>query len=346
MANNQINWEEIGKIFKIIGYIILVIIAFTFWYLSIPIVFIWYLYKKDKKLSAKTKLIFSISVTIIFFILGGLNMYSNRAPSLTLEEPQDGISVQSEKIQVKGKVSPSGSKVTINGLDAEVDWRGNFSYDARLKSENNILNIQAINNEKNVTEIRKIARIFTEEELVEIEKQKVLAEREEIEKAKEVLNREISSLNKSFDNSIYRGSSELLLLELALFNAWAQTVNQYKNHSSAEVKDLVKELERKVSQLQTREFPLMRKEYASLLNSKLWSENIEVKIVGSNNKTIEFVGAIFANNKNVATIHTANGESLKNLRFSKANYRWFKYDDEYNYYSIEGLSDGVVSVVN
>lgn len=117
--------------------------------------------------------------------MGSLNLYSNREPVLVVSEPESGVSIQSERISVKGTVIPIKSAVTINEIPVEVDSRGNFSYNIRLKNENNDLKVEAKNGGKVVSEILNVKRIYTEEELAEIERIKEEEERKKAEQEAE-----------------------------------------------------------------------------------------------------------------------------------------------------------------
>lgn len=330
------------KVFKVIGIVAIVLLGIAFWYIAIPALAIWYLYKKDKRFSPKTKLIFSIIVSIIFLSLGGMSLYSNRAPSLVVTSPDNGTSVQAERILVKGSVSPNKSTISMNGIPIEVDNEGHFSYDIRLKNENNSLTIEAVNNGKKDTKTLSIKRIFTQEELTAIEKQKEEIRLAEINKIKERIQREIDSLNKPFDSTSYRKDNLSLQLEVALFSAYAKLINQYKDNNDSGIKSLLNQFEKKVSQLQVSEFPKIRKAFASILADTMWENNITVVAGGTGNKTITFTGGIYANNKNISDSHSIIEENLKTLRFTRANYKWYKYDEEYSYFDIKSPSDDKV----
>lgn len=333
---------EMKKFFKVVGIVTLVIIGITVWYISIPVLTIWYLYKKDKRFSPKTKLIFSIIVSIIFLSLGSVSLYSKRTPSLVVASPDNGIFIQEERILVKGSVSPKKSTISINGIPVEVDGRGQFSYDFRLKNENNSLTIEAVNNGKKDTKTLSVKRTFTQEELATIKKQKEEIRLAEINKIKERIQREIDSLNKPFDSTSYRKDNLSLQLEVALFSAYAKLINQYKDNNDSRIKSLLNQFEKKVSQLQVSEFPKIRKAFASILADTMWENNITVVAGGTGNKTITFTGGIYANNKNISDSHSIIEENLKTLRFTRANYKWYKYDEEYSYFDIKSPSDDKV----
>jgi hypothetical protein len=126
------------------------------------------------------------------------------------------------------------------------------------------------------------------------------------EKAKDIpnqiaqLKREIASIEEGVNFSTYRNTVEATQMELVLFAAWAKTINEALSSENAEVKTLGKELEKKVKNMQIKEFPVLRKAYAKAIYHKLWEQNIETQVLGNKNKTIQFTGGYFANNGNKA----------------------------------------------
>ncbi|HEY0010690.1 MAG TPA: hypothetical protein VGB97_02105 [Candidatus Paceibacterota bacterium] len=327
--------QTFKKVAKYAGIGIAILLGIKFWYIAVPALAVWYLYKRDTRLSSKTRMRLSVGITAVFFMLGGITLYSNRAPSLVIAEPADAAAVQSERITVAGEVSPKDSTVTVNGIPVEVDDHGHFSYDIRLKNENNPLTIEAAHGSKKSSQTLTVARIFTEEE-------KEAVRVAEVEAAKENIRREIASLNKPFDGSNFRGSVVAMQLEIALFGAYAKTVADYKQHPDPEVKALANQMEAKVGQLQVSEFPKLRKAYADLIAKEMWENDMEVSVAGSANKTIVFTAAMFASNKNIAEAHGTLQETLGLFRFTRANYKWYTYDSEYSFYKIDSPADSKV----
>lgn len=158
------------------------------------------------------------------------------------------------------------------------------------------------------------------------------------------LKREITSIEKGVNFSTYRSTVEATQMELVLFAAWAKTINEALSSENAEVKTLGKELEKKVKNIQIKEFPILRKAYAKAIYHKLWEQNIETQILGNKNKTIQFTGGYFANNSNKAQTQETLQEALKMFRFTKVNYKWYKYDDEYTYYEINSPNDSELMI--
>lgn len=153
------------------------------------------------------------------------------------------------------------------------------------------------------------------------------------------LKREIASIEKGVSFATYRGTVEATQMELVLFGAWAKTINEALLSENVEVKTLGKELEKKVKNIQKKEFPILRKAYAKAIYQKLWEQNIETQVLGNKNKTLQFTGGYFANNGNKAQTQETLQEALKMYRFDRVNYKWYKYDDEYTYYDMNSPID-------
>lgn len=164
-------------------------------------------------------------------------------------------------------------------------------------------------------------------------------ELKETEDFKAQLNGEIESL-KTFDGSQYRDEISSIQIEIALFVTWANMIEKAAAHSDKQINKLGKTLETKIIALQKAEFPRLRKAYGEILKDKLWTENIEVATKGNGHTTLEFVGALFASNKNKQDTQQMLSEMLHLLRFKRTNYKWYKYDEEYTYYSMTTKRDG------
>lgn len=337
------------KTLKITKIIILLIIGLWLWYLALPAVAIWYVWKKSK-FNKKKKYVFIGIILIASIVMwAGLIKESeknNLAPKLTVIEPQNNQSVQTDKITIRGNVVPARSKIKLGDLLIEKDYSGNFSYEAKLTDEKNVITVIAENGNKKDQVTFNINRIFTEAELeqkknddAKKKEQEEISKNEIVQKKVESIKKEINLIDK-FDNTKYRGTPENLALEVGLFKAWAVVIRDAKNSENQEVKNVGQQLENKVKQLQVKEFPLMRKEYSDLIGKTLWEHDIDVNVSGQSYSTIEFIGGMFAANKNIKETHATLMEMLETLRFDRANYKWYEYDSNYTYYKIDSHSDG------
>lgn len=155
------DWKKVLKGFAVL---ILIILSFQFWYLTIPGFLIWLLWKKTS-FSKRTNTVATGVLVILFAILGGSAAYAGRAPTLTITDPQNNYTIQAQTITVKGKVSPATSTLLVNGARVHADGDGNFNYQAQLPNEgSNQVTLQATNGDKQVTSSVTINRTFTDEE--------------------------------------------------------------------------------------------------------------------------------------------------------------------------------------
>ena len=167
-------WLVMGTIILIASIPSFLIIS-KFWYILIPAIAIWYLWKKSK-FSKRVKIAVSLVLLVVFSLLEGMIVYNGRTPTIIVTEPQNDLSVQAQSVMLKGKIIPSKSKVVINEKNTEVDKDGLFSYEMKLPDEQNVANIKATNGKNIATTSISIKRIFTAEEKAELDRQKAEVE--------------------------------------------------------------------------------------------------------------------------------------------------------------------------
>jgi len=182
-----------------------------------------------------------------------------------------------------------------------------------------------------------------EEKRIAKEKKAGDAKKEEIVRQKEQLEREIKSIEKGIKfadgNSI-----EEIQMDIVVFGTWAKLITESKESENAEIINLGKKLKSKVSRIQIKEFPNLRKQYAKIVAEKMWENDIEVSANGTGKKYINFSGGVFAANKNKKKFQIQVQEILKMFRFKQARYRWYKEESEYTYYTIyEGKDSELVT---
>ena len=184
-----------------------------------------------------------------------------------------------------------------------------------------------------------------------IEKER-LAQEAELEKAvqeeklkqKQQLEREIEAINEGVDFTTYRGTVDALQLEIILFGTWAKIIKDGEASNDLEIQKLAKLLKPKVVKLQEQEFPKLRKEYAQVIAKIMWEHDIDVIASGSEYNYLNFIGGIFAANKNIKDFQEQLKDVPAMFRFSQTRYRWYKGEDEYTYYSTyEGTDTDLVS---
>lgn len=200
-------------------------------------------------------------------------------------------------------------------------------------------NLQAKVEQEELEKQRQLEEQKKKEEAAQ--KQRELQEQERVKTAIDRLNKEIESIN-NFNWDTYKESIDNLTMEVILFWAYAIIIDEYINDKNDEIKKIAKQLETKVSQLQSKEFPKMRKAYVDLVDRKMWEHNIDVYSKWSYNWTIEFVWWTFVNNKNKLDFYMTIKDMLVLLRFDRVNFKWYEYDDEYTYWTIDSNADSKV----
>jgi len=94
-------------------------------------------------------------------------------------------------------------------------------------------------------------------------------------------------------------------------------------------------LVRKQAQL----LPALRDAYGPAMRRQLWEADGSARTIGAGYRTVEFVSATFARNANIKQIHTEIRENLMMLRFTRAQYKWFRQASEFSYYALEVPKD-------
>lgn len=163
-----------------------------------------------------------------------------------------------------------------------------------------------------------------------------------LQELKEQLQREITSFEKPFNSSTYRGTVESLQMEIVLFSFWASVIKKGDSSTDSETKKLAADLRSKVSARQVKEFPKMREEYGKAMAQKLWESNIYVSTEGITDGIINLTGGLFANNKNIAETQKTLHDVLNQFRFKQVRYRWYKGADEFTYYKLESPKDNEI----
>lgn len=193
-------------ILKILSLIFLIAMSPWFWYLVIPILAIWYIWGKNKKLDKSKKIKFTVIttvLTIIMWIILEIVMF----PKLNISDPKNNMEVQADTIEIKGTAKPKSAVVKINNQTINKNGEFDFNYKLPLKKGENTILIESSNKGFRTSKTFIITRIITEAEKIEIEKLEVAAEaKRQIEleakkKAQEELRAEELAAQKVWDNS-------------------------------------------------------------------------------------------------------------------------------------------------
>lgn len=102
-------------------------------------------------------------------------------------------------------------------------------------------------------------------------------------------------------------------------------------YSTPEISEKMEANSKKAKSILPQLKKIVREKYVKALGDKLWENNIYVESSGT---TITFIGAVFANNKNIKDWEEELEPQLQELGFKQVRYKWIKHDDEYTYYNI------------
>ena len=195
------------EVISIIIFIFIGLLALIFWYITLPLVGLWYIWKKSNW-KKTTKIKISAGILILVILGFSINAYINRTPVLSITNPQDNFSIQASSINIQGKVSPSNSTITVNRLQIETQ-KGQFDYKFILnkKVENNQINIVAQNGKKTISKTLTINRIFTDQEKADIQANALKAQHaKEAEIAKEKMKKDAELAKQKAEQEAYNKS--------------------------------------------------------------------------------------------------------------------------------------------
>ncbi len=158
----------------------------------------------------------------------------------------------------------------------------------------------------------------------------------------EQLEREIASI-PSIQASKYTEDVSSINVGLLLIGAWASL---YEEGDKLDLNEEAKQKRQQFRQLlvnkQSQMLPAMRDAYGPAMRQQLWEADGSARTIGAGFRTVEFVSTAFARNANIKQIHTDIRENLMLLRFTRAQYKWFKQASEFSYYTLEVPKDSEI----
>jgi len=175
-------------------------------------------------------------------------------------------------------------------------------------------------------------------------KKRIIAEK----KRKEIEKIRIETIITKLDNNInelkkykYKHCETIndINFNLLLLATYQQIIEDTKNEKDLNIKKKLKTFKYLVIKNRKTILPKLRKDYANILDAKLWEYNVDVISFGKNYKYLELVSGMFANNKNIKTTQTSLADMAGNLRFSQIRYKWYKGAQEYTYYNLHSPKD-------
>lgn len=100
---------------------------------------------------------------------------------------------------------------------------------------------------------------------------------------------------------------------------------------------------KKLSTVQVKYFPKLRKQWTKNLDRILWEQDMSARTSGSKSDQIHFTGVIFASNSQISKFQTIYSSQLERLRFRKSNYWWIQNATTYTTYDLkDNLKDSEI----
>jgi hypothetical protein len=156
------------------------------------------------------------------------------------------------------------------------------------------------------------------------------------------LESEAASLNSFNSDGWLLQGKDGVLTELSVFDKWADLLTTADVRADARVKKAAIQLRQRVGALQQKEFPKMRKAWASDVNNTMWEHDVTAQVLGSKATTLSLVGGAFAANRNIKAVQETLSPILRRLRFRRLQFKWIPSASEYTYYNYDVPEDNVV----
>lgn len=100
------------------------------------------------------------------------------------------------------------------------------------------------------------------------------------------------------------------------------------------IQNLVKFIKTKQRTKRVTILPLYRKIFANNLRTSMWEHNVEIYTSGKSYTILNATSYIFADNANIKLYHEILYRDAAHFGFSQIRYRWYKGQDEYQYFKL------------
>lgn len=100
------------------------------------------------------------------------------------------------------------------------------------------------------------------------------------------------------------------------------------------IQNLVKFIKTKQRTKRATILPLYRKTFANNLRTSMWEHNVEIYTSGKSYTILNATSYIFADNANIKLYHEILYRDAAHFGFSQIRYRWYKGQDEYQYFKL------------
>lgn len=161
----------------------------------------------------------------------------------------------------------------------------------------------------------------------------------------ERLDSALAQVNE-FKVSEFTSEARMIALAFGLFNEWAKVADEappgLTDAQTAKRSQLLSALSSK----QRQALPALRDAYGPAMRKALWEADGKARTIGGGYRTVEFISAAFAANRNIKTFHDDLYPTLLQMRFTRAQYKWVDANVEYSYYTMTPPDDSAVVVWN
>ncbi len=270
---------------------------------------------------------------------------------------------QSEELEALKSSEPDRYLVRLKELRSDAEWLGALK---EMKPEAYIAEFarREVTEKKEKERREKLAQIEKEKRDKAEAERKAREAKEQVEKvakeaaeAEEALRLQVkdyvirlqNELKKisSFKTKDHVESETDILNAVRGFSNWAEIADEghdlplEKGHQSIRA-----EFRQKLSRTQKKSYPILRNAYGPLVSKRLWIKDMSARTSGSGYQTIEYVGVMFAANRNVKSFHEDKLDVIEQLRFKKVRYRWFSMDPNPKAFRLNTPDDGKIAIWN
>jgi len=181
--------------------------------------------------------------------------------------------------------------------------------------------------------------------LVEYNSPKAVAERAKADSLRELneisnLARQLRAVGKTdYLRSYDTGNGDFLPVEI-LLSSERSLVQQGQRSSLDSISTLAKVAEKKLRAAQLKVYPQLRARWVREKADAVWEHDIYLTHYGT---TLMMTGAVFASNSVIKTYQEKLYKNFEVLRFKQTQYRWYKGQDEFTYYTIASKADSDIT---
>jgi hypothetical protein len=147
--------------------------------------------------------------------------------------------------------------------------------------------------------------------------------------------------------STFTGSVIDIMMGLRLIDRYNEMYDEGSTFSLSDEDAVVREqFATALRSKQMQFFPVLRDAYGPAMRAELWEADGWAQTKGTGYRTVSLVSAIFAANTNIKETQETMREQLLMLRFTRAEYRWYKEAREYQFYTMSAPSDSELGLWN